>query len=78
MHIFININYILPIWQIPLARYLPTWRGNVIDEELEMNPARVVGMSLSLNAEGGIPGAVSGPGDFRVEVDWIKALRTLS
>lgn len=43
-----------------------------------MNPGRVVGMSLSLNAEGGIPGAVSGPGDFRVEVDWIKALRTLS
>ncbi|XP_057770743.1 probable complex I intermediate-associated protein 30 [Salvia miltiorrhiza] len=66
------------IAKIPLARYLPTWRGNVIDAELEMNPARVVGMSLSLNAEGGIPGAVSGPGDFRVEIEWIKALRTLS
>lgn len=62
--------------QIPLARYLPTWRGNVIDVELEMNPSRVLGMSLSVNAEGGFPGAKSGPGDFRVEIDWIKALRT--
>ncbi|KAK6124694.1 hypothetical protein DH2020_041549 [Rehmannia glutinosa] len=69
-------------WQafvfIPLARYLPTWRGNVIDANLEMNPARIVGMSLSVNAEGGVPGAKSGPGDFRVELDWIKALRLQS
>ncbi|KAH7565801.1 hypothetical protein JRO89_XS08G0018800 [Xanthoceras sorbifolium] len=61
---------------IPLARYLPTWRGNVIDAEMEMNPSRVLGMSLSVNAEGGMPGARSGPGDFKVEIDWIKALRT--
>lgn len=62
--------------QIPLARYLPTWRGNVIDAQIEMNPSRVLGMSLSVNAEGGVPGARSGPGDFRVELDWIKAMRT--
>ncbi|KZV27548.1 hypothetical protein F511_04599 [Dorcoceras hygrometricum] len=66
------------ISKIPLARYLPTWRGNVIDATLEMNPARIVGMSLSVNAEGGVPGARSGPGDFRIEIDWIKALRTQS
>ncbi|CAE5957745.1 unnamed protein product [Arabidopsis arenosa] len=60
---------------IPLARYLPTWRGNVIDVEMEMNPGRVLGMSLSVNAEGGAVGAKSGAGDFRVEIDWIKALR---
>ncbi|KAI5665355.1 hypothetical protein M9H77_15208 [Catharanthus roseus] len=65
------------IAKIPLARYLPTWRGNVIDAQLEMNPSRIVGMSLSVNAAGGggVPGAKSGPGDFRVEIDWIKALR---
>lgn len=40
-----------------------------------MNPGRVLGMSLSVNAEGGAVGAKSGPGDFRVEIDWIKALR---
>ncbi|PON45129.1 NADH:ubiquinone oxidoreductase intermediate-associated protein [Trema orientale] len=61
---------------IPLAQYLPTWRGNVIDAKLEMNPSRVLGMSLSVNAEGGVPGARSGPGDFKIEIDWIKALRT--
>jgi len=54
---------------------LPTWRGNVIDVEMEMNPGRVLGMSLSVNAEGGAVGAKSGAGDFRVEIDWIKALR---
>ncbi|GMH29783.1 hypothetical protein Nepgr_031626 [Nepenthes gracilis] len=63
--------------KIPLARYLPTWRGNVIGMKLEMNPSRIVGMSLSVNAEGGVPGARSGPGNFRVEIDWIRALRTL-
>ncbi|KQK09556.1 probable complex I intermediate-associated protein 30 isoform X2 [Brachypodium distachyon] len=65
------------ILKIPLESYLPTWKGNVIEAKLEMNPARVVGMSLSLNAEGGVPGARTGPGDFRLEVDWIKAMRTL-
>ncbi|MED6124310.1 hypothetical protein PIB30_057776 [Stylosanthes scabra] len=66
------------VLKLPLARYLPTWRGNVIDAEMEMNPARVLGMSLSVNAEGGagVEGAISGPGDFRVELEWIKALRT--
>lgn len=44
---------------------------------MEMNPARIVGMSLSVNAEGGVPDAKSGPGDFGVEVDWIKALRMM-
>ncbi|CAD5193786.1 unnamed protein product [Musa acuminata subsp. malaccensis] len=32
-------------------------------------------MSLPVNAEGGVPGAKSGPGDFRLELDWIKAPR---
>ncbi|ONK55580.1 uncharacterized protein A4U43_UnF1380 [Asparagus officinalis] len=65
------------IAKIPLERYLPTWRGNVIDAKLEMNPARILGMSFSVNAEGGVvPGAKSGPGGFRLDIDWIKALRT--
>lgn len=63
--------------RIPLSRYLPTWRGNVMDSQLEMNPSRIVAMSLSVNAEGGPVGAVTGPGEFRLELDWIKALRTL-
>uniref|UniRef100_R7WD59 NADH:ubiquinone oxidoreductase intermediate-associated protein 30 domain-containing protein n=1 Tax=Aegilops tauschii TaxID=37682 RepID=R7WD59_AEGTA len=63
------------ILKIPLDSYLPTWKGNVIEANMEMNPSRVVGMSLSLNAEGGVPGAKTGPGDFRLDVDWIKAMR---
>lgn len=66
------------VTKIPLVNYLPTWRGNVIDVDLEMNPSRVLGMSLSVNAEGGVPGATTGPGDFKVEIDWIKALRTIT
>ncbi|CAI0473113.1 unnamed protein product [Linum tenue] len=64
------------IAKIPLARYLPTWRGNVINAEMEMNQARILGISLSVNAEGGVPGARTGTGDFKVELDWIKAIRT--
>lgn len=48
----------------------------MISTKVEMNPSRILAMSLSVNAEGGIPGAKSGPGDFRLEIDWIKALRT--
>lgn len=66
------------IAKIPLSQYLPTWRGSVIEVDLEMNPSRVVGMALSLNAEGGVPGCNTGPGDFRMEIDWVKALRTES
>ncbi|PNX98367.1 putative complex I intermediate-associated protein 30-like [Trifolium pratense] len=81
MNCELNLSFVNALWWfaggvIPLARYLPTWRGNVIDEEIEMNPSRVLGMSLSVNAEGGVPGAKSGPGDFRLELDWIKAIRT--
>ncbi|KAF3519150.1 hypothetical protein DY000_02063730 [Brassica cretica] len=62
--------------QVPLTRYLPTWKGNVIDADMEMNPGRVVGMSLSVNSQGGgFIGAKLGAGEFRVEIDWIKALR---
>ncbi|CAH9134274.1 unnamed protein product [Cuscuta epithymum] len=65
------------IAKIPLSMYVPTWRGNIINAKLEMNPSRVLAMALSVNAEGGVPGARSGPRDFHVEIDWIKALRTV-
>ncbi|PKA61834.1 putative complex I intermediate-associated protein 30 [Apostasia shenzhenica] len=74
--VFSLISEEFEVVQVPLDRYLPTWRGSVIDAELEMNPARIVGMSLSVNAGGGFPSAKTGPGDFRLELDWIKALRT--
>jgi hypothetical protein len=61
--------------QIPLACYLPTWKGKIVESDAEMNAARVTGMGLSLTAEGGPEGGEQGPGPFRLELDWIKALR---
>lgn len=62
--------------KIPLAKYLPTWKGKIVDTSSEMNSARVTGMGISVTADGGPEGAVQGPGQFRLELDWIKALRT--
>lgn len=63
--------------KIPFSRYLPTWRGKIIDQHTAaMNPARVMGLGLSVAARGGPSEAVCGPGPFRLELDWIKALRT--
>ncbi len=61
--------------QIPLARYLPTWKGKIVESDAEMIAARVTGISLSLTAEGGPEGREQGPGPFCLELDWIKALR---
>jgi NADH dehydrogenase [ubiquinone] 1 alpha subcomplex assembly factor 1 len=61
--------------KIPLARYLPTWKGKIVESDAEMNAARVTGMGLSLTAEGGPEGGEQGPGPFHLELDWIKALR---
>ncbi|KAH7416195.1 hypothetical protein KP509_14G079900 [Ceratopteris richardii] len=60
---------------IPLSRYLPTMKGKVVDIKNEMNRSRICGMGLSLSVNGGLEGAVMGNGDFRLELDWIKALR---
>jgi len=61
--------------RVPLSKYLPTWRGKIIDSDQDLNAARVTGMGLSLTADGGPEGAVQGSGQFRLELDWIKALR---
>jgi hypothetical protein len=40
-----------------------------------MNVACVTGMGLCLTAKGGPEGGEQGLGPFRLELDWIKALR---
>ncbi|XP_024370875.1 probable complex I intermediate-associated protein 30 [Physcomitrium patens] len=62
--------------KIPFNKYLPTWRGKIIDSNQDLNAARVTGMGLSVAADGGPEGAVQGPGKFRLELDWIKARRS--
>ncbi|KAI5073775.1 hypothetical protein GOP47_0011788 [Adiantum capillus-veneris] len=59
---------------IPLSRYLPTMKGKIIELKSEMNQSRVCGMGLAVSVNGCLEGAVVGPGDFRLELDWIKAL----
>ncbi|CAK9194902.1 unnamed protein product [Sphagnum troendelagicum] len=44
------------------ARYLPTWKGKIVESDAEMNAACVTGMGLSLTAEGGPEGGEEGPG----------------
>jgi hypothetical protein len=61
--------------QIPLARYLPTWKGKIVESDAEMSAACVTVMGLSLTAEGGPEGREQDPEPFRLELDWIKALR---
>jgi NADH dehydrogenase [ubiquinone] 1 alpha subcomplex assembly factor 1 len=34
--------------QIPLARYLPTWKGKIVESDAEMNAARVTGLGPSV------------------------------
>ncbi|CAK9881391.1 unnamed protein product [Sphagnum jensenii] len=60
---------------IPLARYMPTWKGKIVESDAEMSAACVTVMALSLTAEGGPEGREQGPEPFRLELDWIKALR---
>lgn len=60
---------------IPLRRYLLTWKGKIIDLHSEMNQARILGMGISLAADGGPEGSVRGPGPFRLQLGWMKALR---
>ncbi|GBG81816.1 hypothetical protein CBR_g33997 [Chara braunii] len=61
--------------KVPLDRYMLTWRGKFLKTGMEMNPARVVGMGWSLAANGGPGEGVSGPGPFRLELDWVQGLR---
>lgn len=62
--------------KIPFERFLPTWEGRVVDTDAEISLRRVRGMGISLTAAGGPGGSVRGEGPFRLEVDWVKGLRT--
>ncbi|CAH1427419.1 unnamed protein product [Lactuca virosa] len=54
-----------PHVEILLAYYLPTWRANVIEVDIEINPSRVVGILFSVNDEGGVRGGQTGPGTYK-------------
>ncbi|BBN01695.1 NADH dehydrogenase [ubiquinone] 1 alpha subcomplex assembly factor 1 [Marchantia polymorpha subsp. ruderalis] len=64
--------------KIPLNRFLPTWRGKILNVNHEMNLARITGLGISTTVEVGPEEAVTGPGEFRLELEWIKAIKSES
>lgn len=57
--------------EVPLERFLQTWKGRLVDTEEAMNPGRVVGLGISVAGSGG----QEDDGDFRLDLDWIRARR---
>jgi len=55
--------------EIPLDRFLLTWRGKVVEQVVEMNPARVTGLGISL--AGGEE--LQPEGEYRLGLEWIAA-----
>eukprot|EP00208_Stichococcus_sp_RCC1054_P007445 CAMPEP_0206149248 /NCGR_PEP_ID=MMETSP1473-20131121/37681_1 /ASSEMBLY_ACC=CAM_ASM_001109 /TAXON_ID=1461547 /ORGANISM="Stichococcus sp, Strain RCC1054" /LENGTH=205 /DNA_ID=CAMNT_0053546703 /DNA_START=438 /DNA_END=1052 /DNA_ORIENTATION=- len=52
--------------EIPLARFLQTWKGRLVDNEEEMNPGRIVGLGISVAASP----QEDEDGTFRLDLDW--------
>ncbi|KAK9834154.1 hypothetical protein WJX81_003453 [Elliptochloris bilobata] len=57
--------------QVPLSRFLLTWKGRLVEERSAMNPERVV--SLGIGLAGGP--SLQAPGRFFLGLDWVKAVR---
>jgi NADH dehydrogenase [ubiquinone] 1 alpha subcomplex assembly factor 1 len=55
--------------EIPLDRFLLTWRGKVIEQQVEMNAARIRGIGISL--AGG--DELQPEGEYSLGVEWIAA-----
>ena len=55
--------------EVPLERFLLTWRGKVIEQAVEMNPGRITGVGVSL--AGGDELQPEGP--YKLEIEWIAA-----
>lgn len=56
--------------EIPLKRFLQTWKGRLVDSDEELNPRRVTNLGISVAAA---DGAADGP--FQLDLDWIRARR---
>lgn len=55
--------------EVPLDRFLLTWRGKFVEQRVEMNPARVTGVGISL--AGGEE--LQPEGGYRLGLEWIAA-----
>jgi NADH dehydrogenase [ubiquinone] 1 alpha subcomplex assembly factor 1 len=57
--------------EVPLERFLQTWKGRLVDSEDAMNPGRIVGMGISVAGAG----EREDDGSFQLDLDWIRARR---
>lgn len=55
--------------QVPLSRFLLTWKGRLVESEVEMNPRHVVSIGVAL--AGGAE--LQPPGRYALGLDWIAA-----
>lgn len=55
--------------EIPLKKFVLTWRGKIVERKIEMNASRISGIGISL--AGGENMQEEGP--FKLGIDWIAA-----
>jgi len=58
--------------EVPLSRFLLTWKGRLVEERSAMNPQRA--LSLGIGLAGGAQ--LQAPGPFCLGLNWVKARRT--
>ncbi|PRW44841.1 putative complex I intermediate-associated 30 [Chlorella sorokiniana] len=58
--------------EIPLSRFLLTWKGKVVEEVVEVNAKRITSLGISL--AGG--DQLQPEGDYKLGLEWIKARNT--
>ena len=62
-------------WQdvaIPLDRFVLTWRGRLVEEDVPLQTAKITSISISI---AGGDDASQPPGDFHLGLDYIKGAR---
>ena len=67
---------VLPVkaggWQeieIPFVNFLLTWRGRVVEEQMELNSGRITSLGIALAGREDL----QEEGPFRLDLDWIAA-----
>lgn len=54
--------------EIPFERFLLTWRGRVVDQEVEMNRGKILSLGISL-----VGGEDAEEGEYGLGIQWIAA-----
>lgn len=59
--------------EVPLSRFLLTWKGKVVEEVVELHPKRITSIGISLAGSQGL----QEEGDFRLGIEWVAARNNL-